>query len=182
MIYEEKTITLKNGQTCILRSPTIGDAENMLSYLRQTSGETPFMARYEDEVTMTADEESTFLSAIIDDPKAAMIAAFIDGRLVANVGLSRVANREKYAHRAELGISIKRDFWGLGLGTVMMSAAIDAAKAMGYEQLELEVVTENLRAVTLYQRYEFETFGTRERSFKFRDGSYCSEYLMMKKL
>ena len=182
MIFEEKEILLKNGQLCLLRSPTAEDAEGMISYLRQTSGETSFMARYEDEVTMTADEEGAFLSAILDDPKAVMIAAFVNGQLVANVGLSKVAPREKYAHRAVLGISIIKDYWGLGLGAAMMQAATDAAKAMGYEQLELEVVTENLRAVALYQRFGFVTFGMREHSFKFRDGSYCSEYLMIKKL
>ena len=182
MIFEEKEILLKNGQLCLLRSPAAEDAEGMLSYLRKTSGETSFMARYEDEVTMTADEEGAFLSAIIDDSKTAMIAAFINGQLVANVGLSKVAPREKYLHRTELGISIIKDYWGLGLGTAMMQAAIAAAKAMGYEQLELEVVTENLRVVALYQRFGFETFGVREHSFKFRDGSYCSEYLMMKML
>jgi len=182
MIYEEKTITLNDGQKCLLRSPTGEDAEGMIAYLRQTSGETPYMARYEDEVTMTADEEGKFLSEILDDPKRIMIAAFTAGRLVANAGLSRVSLREKHNHRAEFGISIIMEYWNRGLGSALLSAIIESAKKSGYEQLELDVVTENDRAVALYKKFGFETYGTRERSFKLRDESYTSEYLMLKKL
>ena len=182
MIYGEKTITLKNGQKCLLRSPTAEDTEGMIAYLRQTSGETPYMARYEDEVTMTADKEGRFLSEILDDPKIIMIAAFIDGRLIANAGLSRVSLREKHHHRAEFGISIVKEYWNQGLGSALLAAIIESAKSAGYEQLELDVVAENERAVALYKKFGFETYGTRERSFKLRDGSYSSEYLMLKKL
>lgn len=182
MIYKEKTITLKNGQTCLLRSPTAKDAEDMLLYLRQTSGETDFMARYADEFSMTVEEECQILSDICADPARIMIAAFIDGRLVANAGFSQCAHYERAAHRLEFGMSIIAAFWGLGIGSALLTELIGAAKTAGFEQLELEVVAENTRAIALYEKFGFVRFGTRPDTFKYRDGRHSACHLMLKKL
>lgn len=182
MRFKEKTITLKNGQTCLLRSPEERDAEAMLDYLRQTSAETAFMLRYEDEITLTPDDERKSLSDILDDPKRIMIAAFIDGKLVANTGFNPFRQTDRVRHRAEFGISIIKEYWGQGIGSALLSELIAAAKQAGYEQLELEVVTENERGIALYKKLGFETFGTREHTFKYRDGRYCACHLMLRRL
>ena len=49
---------------------------------------------------------------------------------------------------------------------------------MGYEQLELEVVSSNERGIALYKKLGFEAYGLRKKSFKYRDGHYEDEYLM----
>ena len=43
MIFKEKTITLKNGKTAILKTPEINDAEKLLSYIKTACGETDFL-------------------------------------------------------------------------------------------------------------------------------------------
>jgi RimJ/RimL family protein N-acetyltransferase len=182
MKYDAKTITLKNGQSCLLKSPSGDDAEEILQHLKQTSGETSNMARYENEITISVDEERVFLSKRIDHPKAIMISAVMDGEIVASAGFAPVAPYEKYQHRAEFGISIKRSFWNRGIGTAVMSAIVESAKNAGFEQLELEVVTCNERAIALYKKMGFEIYGMREKSFKYRDGGYDAEYLMLLKL
>ena len=40
MRIEERKILLKNGETAILRSPQKEDAQQMIDYMRATSGET----------------------------------------------------------------------------------------------------------------------------------------------
>lgn len=40
-------------------------------------------------------------------------------------------------HRAEFGISIAKEFWGLGIGQALTAACIDCARKAGYAQLEL---------------------------------------------
>ena len=44
MKLEERSVTLRDGTRALLRSPEICDAERLNAYLRQTSGETHFMA------------------------------------------------------------------------------------------------------------------------------------------
>ncbi len=42
MIFEEKTIILKDGRTAILKSPCVEDAEKLLNYIKKSCSETDF--------------------------------------------------------------------------------------------------------------------------------------------
>lgn len=182
MNYKEKIVTLKNNQTCILRSPRPEDAQEIIDHMIITSEETVFMARYPEEITLTYCEESKFLEDTLSNPKSLMICAVLDGKIVANAGISCVNKYSKYLHRASFGISIQKEYWNLGIGKIILEELIILAKEMGYEQMELDVVCDNERGVALYKKCGFEIYGTREEAFKFKDGSYASEYLMFKKL
>lgn len=182
MIYQEKRISLKNGIDCVLRSPCPEDAEAILSLLRQTSGETGFISRYPEEITMSVETEEEFLKEQQMNPKSIMISAVVDGRIIATAAIYCVRNNVKFLHRAMFGISILKEYWNFGIGTELLSEMIAWAKKMGYEQIELEVICENVRAVTLYKKLGFEIYGTRDQSFKYKDGTYASEFLMLRKI
>ncbi|HVI39973.1 MAG TPA: GNAT family N-acetyltransferase [Anaerovoracaceae bacterium] len=182
MVFEEKRVALKAGIACILRSPGPDDAEAVLAHLRQTSEETNFMIRYPEEIILTVKEEEEFLEKYQTDQKSMMISAVIDGKIIANAGLSCVMDTIKYRHRAVFGISIQKEYWNMGIGTAILSELIRWAPNAGYEQLELEVACENERAVRLYKKMGFEIYGTRECSCKYRDETYSSDYLMLRSL
>lgn len=182
VIFEEKIVKLKNGKECILKSPDICDAESLLKYLKQASEETDYMIRYPEEVTMTISEEEKFIKLLKESKKDLMISAFIDGKLVGNAGLSAIGNNIKICHRASFGIAIKKEAWGLLLGNILLYEILECAKKAGFEQVELEVASENYKAISLYEKFGFKKYGTRENGFKLKDGSYYSEYLMMKVL
>lgn len=63
-----------------------------------------------------------------------------------------------------------------------IQALISAAGEYGFEQLELEVVTENRRAISLYQKMGFRICGTLPDNMKYKDGTYADVYWMMRKL
>jgi len=173
---------LKNGKECILRSLGHEDAESMLSYLKQIFGETEFMTRYPEEVLMTAEEEADFLAKSQIDPRDLMLCAVVDGEIIGSASLSCVMDAAKCRHRAVLGISVLKEYWNQHIGTALMTELIEWGAKAGYEQLELEVDCSNDQAVKLYHRFGFEIYGTRERSFKLKDGSYSSFYLMLRRL
>ena len=52
----------------------------------------------------------------------------------------------------------------------------------GFEQVELEVVAKNRRALNLYLKYGFTVYGTRPHGIKYADGSYADDYLMVRLL
>ena len=83
-------------------------------------------------------------------------------------------------HRCTVGISLYREFWDMGIGTALMGEILAGAKAAGYEQAELEVVSANTPAIALYRKLGFETTGTIPRAFKYQDGS-CADFLFMVK-
>jgi RimJ/RimL family protein N-acetyltransferase len=182
MIFQEKIIKLKNGKECVLRSPDTCDAENILDYLKKASEETDYMIRYPEEVTMTIVEEEKFIKLLRESKKDLMISAFIDDKLVGNAGLSPIRDNIKVCHRASFGIAIKKEAWGLSLGKILLEEVLESAKKVGFEQVELEVVSENQKAINLYEKFGFKIYGTRENGFKLKNGSYYTEYLMMKTL
>lgn len=182
MIFNEKRIILKNGEVCTLKSPDITDAEKLLEYLRKTSYETNFMLRYPEEVTMTIEEEKKFINSIRENPNGIMISAFLGDRLVGNTSLNSVGNFIKTSHRANFGIAIVEDAWHLGIGRALITEILKFASNSGFEQVELEVVSINRNAINLYKQFGFEIYGKRDNGFKFKDGSYVTEFLMMKKL
>ncbi|MCA5011158.1 GNAT family N-acetyltransferase, partial [Clostridioides difficile] len=87
------------------------------------------------------------------------ICAVVNGKIIANAGINPIALFDRYAHRATFGISICKPYWGLGIGSHLLGAIIRGAREMGYEQLELEVVSENERGLALYKKYGFVIYG-----------------------
>ena len=81
-------------------------------------------------------------------------------------------SRRKGAHRARFGLSILKEYWGMGIGRVLMEASIDCARQAGYTQLELEVVADNERAVSLYRCAGFEEYGRNPRGYRSATSGY----------
>lgn len=182
MIFKEKTISLKNGETCVLRSPEVEDAEAMLNYLRKTTAETDYLLRYPEEVTMTIEDEINYIKHVREAPRGVMICAFIGNKLVGNTHLMPVGEVYKISHRATFGIAVLKEAWNLGLGSTLITEILKVAGEAGFELVELEVAGPNHKAIELYKKFGFKIYGTREKGFKFKDGTYCDENLMLKRI
>lgn len=181
MDYQEKTILLKNGRTCTLRRAEESDAEILVGYLKDISTETRNVVREPEEVR-TSVEEAEFIRKTREDGRALMLLAFVDGHLAGNASFAAVLDRIRVRHRCRMGISVYRKFWGMGIGMALMEEVLRRAGDAGFEQMELEVVSDNAPAVGLYRKFGFETTGTVPRAFKYRDGTYADFLFMVKKL
>lgn len=179
MYINPREVFLKNGQRIILRSPDIFDAEQLLEHMRITSAETEFMSRYPEEITVSVEAESRFLQMIENDADNFMLAAYMDGRMVGNAGVTRVRDNVKYRHRANFGISLREEVCGLGLGTLMLQEILEIVKETSFEQLELSVFGDNARAIALYEKIGFVKVGSMPRAYRLKDGSYHDEVQMV---
>ena len=65
-----------------------------------------------------------------------------------------------------------REYWGLGLGKALTKACIQRAKDAGYVQVELNVVADNSKAISLYKSLGFEEFGRNPRGFLSRESGF----------
>ena len=178
----KKEIALKNGKSCILRNAVAEDAKAYMDYFIQAHSETDFLTTYPDETERNVESESLHLAETAGSENEVEICAIVDGKLVGSAGISMIRNREKLRHRAEFGISIIKEYWGLGIGTALTYSCIECAKAAGYLQLELEVVAENEDAVRLYQKLGFSEFGRNQKGFLTREGNWQELILMKKEL
>ena len=177
MIFAEKTITLKDGRQAVLRAPEKADAQVLLQYLKDTAGETEFLIRYPEEVTMTIEQEEAYIENQRQSQRDCTILAFVDGVHAGNCGIG-VNGKKKVRHYGTLGIALRKEFWGSGLGTVLMQEAIDVGKEMGLHHLELEVFAPNERAIALYTKMGFRIVATRPFAAKTKDGAFMDEHIM----
>ncbi|MGB8644371.1 MAG: GNAT family N-acetyltransferase [Anaerolineae bacterium] len=106
------------------------------------------------------------------------LVACVDGEVVGQLGLHTEPNRPRRRHVAGLGIVVRDDWQGKGIGTALMQAAVDLAdKWLNLERIELEVYTDNEHAIHLYEKFGFQIEGTFIRH-SFRDGKYIDTHAM----
>lgn len=182
MLFGETSFKDKLGRTVVLRNARPEDSADLIRYLKTTSGETPYLIREPEEITITEEREKQFIQARNDDERELLLVAFIDGRHIGNCSLMRIAPYKRYSHRCSVAIALYQEYCGYGIGKTMLQAVLDAAKSAGYEQAELEVMAENKAAVAMYEKLGFERFGTFPDNMKYADGSCMDAYWMMKKL
>jgi len=181
MKVEPREVILKDGRKCILRNATGADAEGMLNYLRTSGGETEFILRYPDEVDRdyTVESEAKVLDGFLENPECVMMVAVVDGKIAGNAAISGSKRKRKTAHRGAFAIALMKDYWNLGIGTALMTELLDIAEnQLGYTVIDLEVVSENKRAIALYTKMGFKKIGERPMALKLDNGSYYSEDLM----
>lgn len=177
-----KIINLKNGKEALLRNGEFADGEAVFVNFNETHAETDYLLSYPDENSFDAQQEAEFLKEKTESPNEIEIVAVVDGMVAGTAGIEAVGSKYKLKHRAELGIAILKEYWGLGLGKALMEACIECAKEAGYTQLELNAVAENERAVALYKKMGFVEYGRNPRGFNSRVSGYQEVVYMLLEL
>lgn len=107
-----------------------------------------------------------------------LLLACVEGEPVGGLGLHTNPNRPRRRHAAGIGMVVRDDWQGKGIGTALMQAAVDMAdRWLNISRLELEVFVDNEPALKLYKKFGFEIEGTLRKSV-FRDGEYVDTYTM----
>ncbi len=182
MTIEPISIKDKLGRTVVLRAAMPEDSLDLIKYLKVISGETPYLIREPNEITITLEKEEAFIKNKLASERELMLVAFVDGKHVGNCSLMSLATYKRYKHRCEVAIALYKEYCGCGIGKAMLETVLDVATALGYEQAELEVVAGNESAISLYEKLGFKKYGTFPDNMKYPDGSYRDAYWMMKKL
>jgi putative acetyltransferase len=106
-----------------------------------------------------------------------ILVAVIDGEVVGVIGL-HTSSKPRVNHKGEIGMMVRDDWQGKGVGTAMVRAVIDLAdKWLNLARIELTVFKDNEPAIALYRKFGFEIEGT-HRKYAFRDGKFMDAYTM----
>jgi putative acetyltransferase len=106
------------------------------------------------------------------------LVACADGEVVGNLGLETQPTRWRRRHVGQIGMAVRDDWQGKGIGTALMEAALDLADNwLNLTRVELSVYTDNAAAIALYEKFGFEVEGTHRR-YAFRNGEYVDAYSM----
>lgn len=107
-----------------------------------------------------------------------LVACVDNNEVVGQLGLHTFPSRPRRRHVGQIGMAVRDDWQGQGVGTALMQAAVDLAdKWLNLTRLELEVFVDNEPAIRLYEKFGFTIEGTLVQ-FAFRDGQYVDTYMM----
>ncbi|MBA3616860.1 MAG: GNAT family N-acetyltransferase [Rubrobacteraceae bacterium] len=106
------------------------------------------------------------------------LVACVDGDVVGSLGLHTSPTRWRMRHVGSIGMAVRDDWQGKGVGTALMEAALDLADNwLNLTRIELRVYVDNASGIALYEKFGFEVEGTHRR-LAFRDGEYVDAYSM----
>lgn len=152
------------------------DAADFVRLLETIDGETENMLYEPGERTLSVDLQRKALASDFATVRRLVLLAKDGSEAVGYLGIMAGGPR-RIRHIASLAIGVRRSHWGRGIGTALMSQAIELARANGITRLELKVRTNNTRAVRLYRAAGFRQEGVRTRSLRI-SGNYHDEYYM----
>ena len=151
-------------ETIEIREARAEDAKAILAYIRRIGGESDNLTFDGNGFPITVEQEQRFLESTHKDSKSIILIAIKDGEIIADGSLTSFPRR--MSHRADLGISVVKEEWNHGIGSMLMERLIDFAKDSGIELINLEVRADNDNAIHLYEKYGFRNIGTSPAYFK----------------
>lgn len=176
-----KNIKLKDGRDITLREATKADAAAMLKYVDTISVESDNLTFGRGEFTMSVEEEERFIERTGQTDNALFLIAVVNDEIVGNLSFSG-GMRKRIRHVGEFGVSVRKDYWGLGLGRALIEYLVNWAQKGGIvRKINLRVRTVNENAINLYKSLGFEIEGMTTREFMI-NGEFFDSYHMGLKL
>jgi RimJ/RimL family protein N-acetyltransferase len=145
--------TDRGGEPLMLRLAELRDASAWVDHLRRITTETPWMLQSEDDPVPTPGELRSILEEYESrDGSVAICAVRPVGRadrseILGTITLANGRSRRNL-HTAELSMGVGRHWWGLGIGSMLMDAALTwADESRIVKRVSLSVFSENTVAL-----------------------------------
>jgi len=168
---------LKNGKELTIRKARAADAAALINYVNTVIGESDNLLMCPGEFEMTLEQEESFVEGMATSTTSAFMIGIVDGKIVSTGNIS-ASKRKRIAHMSGLGMSVLKEYWGQGVGTYLMQALIDFARASStIEIIQLKVKEDNTRAIALYQKMGFVDIAVVPKDLKI-DGEYYGTVIM----
>jgi ribosomal protein S18 acetylase RimI-like enzyme len=97
----------------------------------------------------------------------------LEGTFVANAGGEVVGSVHVDANRhgfGEIGMAVAREWRGRGIGSALLTAAIEWSRAQGLHKLSLSVFPHNAAGIALYRKFGFVEEGRRAKQIRRQSG------------
>ncbi len=117
-----------------------------------------------------------------DQPDSFTLGAFEENELAGIVSFQREGeNREKLRHKGLLfRMYISPQHRGKGIGKLLIESLLERVKQLeDIEQINLTVVTDNIVAKKLYEKFGFRSFSTEINAMKWKGSYYSEEQLVL---
>lgn len=163
-----------------IRAIVPNDAGQLLTIQKQLAKETDYLVMDALGMGLSTDDLSTHLERINGSSVDLLLGAFLEEKLVA-IASVHTKKEVRLSHISEVGIAVLEEFWGLGLGSILMEELLDFVRQTPeIRRLELTVQKRNQRAIHLYEKFGFLSEAVMPRGAVDEEGQFLDVYLMSK--
>lgn len=172
-----KSLRLINGQILTIRTAIKEDALNLIYYISKIGGESNFLTFGENEFDITVEKEEAIIESHMGVDNKLFIIAEIENKIVGSLNYSG-GSRPRTKHTGEFGVSVGKEYWGLGIGEQLIKYMIDwGIESNVVKKINLRVREDNYVAIGLYKKLGFKNEGIITRDF-YIDGEYYNSISM----
>lgn len=131
-------MVLRDGSTCHVRPITAADGDLLRDFHSHLSPETIYYRFFSPHPELSEREVKRFTE--VDHDRRVGIVAIVGGRFVGMGSYDRTSDTE-----AEIAFTVRDDFQGRGLGSVLLEHITAAAREQGIDRFVAEVLPDNRR-------------------------------------
>jgi len=164
-----------------LRSCRPEDAETYLPFWKAIASETTHTLQRLADGLPDVEKVRANWKKTLEDPRAMKLGVFREGALIAQLGIYAGPPHPWTDHILVFGMMVRREFWGRGIGSLLLEELENYARSLGVTKIEAQVRVENDRGWSLYERHGYRIEGRRTRAANI-DGRYVDEYWIAKDL
>ncbi len=157
---------------------TCEDAAEVLQYLKQIGSETDNLTFGAEGLPYSTESEEEYISKIANSHDEVLLVAKENGKIIGDASLTRLPRRMN--HRGDLGISVLKEHWNKGIGSQLLNEIINFAKENSFEIIDLQVRSDNLAAIHLYEKFGFKKIGKHPSFFKINNKEISFDYMYLK--
>lgn len=169
--------TIYNDEELLIRNAEVEDASAIIQLLNTIGGESDNLTYGDNELGITPKQEKEFIERHNQSNNHLFIVAVYKDKIIGILNFSG-GNRARIAHCGMFGMSVLKDYWGIGVGTSLVDYMLDWAKESEVvTKIELQVKVDNTRAIELYKKMGFSVEGRLKRSIKINDVYYDTLYM-----
>ena len=118
---------LIDGRVFVIREATEEDARAVLDYVECISAESDFLTFGPGEFELGEAEEKDYLRKCREADNQLYILGFIEDRIASTLNFS-AEHRPRVRHTGELGMSVRKQYWELGIGSLMLDTLTNWAR------------------------------------------------------
>ncbi|MGB6128468.1 MAG: GNAT family N-acetyltransferase [Psychrilyobacter sp.] len=135
----------------------VDDAKNLHEFFNLIGGETNFVS-FEKFESPSLEACKSLLDSTKEAPNYAYCIKD-KGKIIATLTANTRSGRSRERHKSDFGIGVSKEYWGKGIGSLLMEKVISESKKNFISKITLKVSEKNARAIKLYEKYGFEIEG-----------------------
>jgi RimJ/RimL family protein N-acetyltransferase len=174
-----RSLDLRGGERLVVRAAEPSDAAALVDLYRDVDASTDFLVTQTDERDGDPDARARWIESRRDADGALVLLALVEGLVVGELDAVAHPSRRRLAHVAQVGMVVRSGWRGRGVGTALLTTAIDWARGHpAIEKVALGVFSTNARAIALYGRLGFREEGRDVREYRLGPGRYADNVRM----